>query len=45
MDLSAIELAQTDCAEKMFNSIYTTNAKYHKVATYQDLIEGMNAIE
>ncbi len=44
MDLSAIEKAKIDCAEKLFNSISTTNVKYHKVATYQDLIDGMNAI-
>ena len=44
MDLSAIEQAKIDCAEKLFNSISTANVKYHKVATYQDLIDGMNAI-
>lgn len=44
MDLSAIERAKIDCAEKLFNSISTANVKYHKVATYQDLIDGMNAI-
>ena len=43
-DLSAIERAKIDCAEKLFNSISTANVKYHKVATYQDLIDGMNAI-
>ena len=45
MDLSAIEGAQIVCTEKLFNSISTANVKYHKVATYQDLIDGMNAIE
>ena len=44
MDLSAIEKAKIDCAEKLFKSISTTNVKYHKVATYQDLIDGMNAV-
>lgn len=44
MDLSAIERTKIDCAEKLFNSISTANVKYHKVAAYQDLIEGMNAI-
>ena len=44
MDLSAIERAKIDCAEKLFNSISTANVKYHKVATYQDLIDEMNAI-
>ena len=32
-------------AEKLFNSISTANVKYHKVATYQDLIDGMNAAQ
>ena len=31
MDLSAIERAKIDCAEKLFNSISTANVKYHKV--------------
>lgn len=43
-DLSVIEQAKIDCAEKLFNSISTANVKYHKVATYQDLIDGMNTI-
>ncbi|MDZ3929534.1 MULTISPECIES: hypothetical protein [Parabacteroides] len=33
-----------DCAEKLFNSISTADLKYPKVATYQDLMDGMNAI-
>ena len=45
MDLLAIERAKIDCAEKLFNSISTANEKYHKVATYQDLIDGMNAVK
>ncbi len=44
MDLSAIEKAKIECAEKLFNSISTANVKYHKVATYQDLIDGMQAV-
>jgi len=44
MDLSAIEKAKIACAEKLFNSISTANVKYHKVATYQDLIDKMNVI-
>ena len=42
--LSAIEKAKIECAEKLFNSISTTHVKYHKVATYQYLIDGMNAV-
>ena len=44
MELSAIEKAKISCAEKLFNSISTSNVKYHKVTTYQDLIDEMNAV-
>ena len=30
MDLSAIERAKIDCAEKLFNTISTSNVKYHQ---------------
>ena len=41
MQLSAIEAAKINCAEKLFNSISTANVRYHKVASYQDLINAM----
>lgn len=44
MDLNAIENAKIKCAEKLFNSISTNKVKYYKVATYQDLLDKMNAI-
>jgi type III restriction enzyme len=44
MDLNAVEKAKIDCAEKLFNTISTANVKYHKVATYHDLIDKMNAV-
>ena len=44
MELSAIEKAKISCAEKLFNTISTSNVKYHKVTSYQDLIDEMNAI-
>ena len=45
MDLSAIEKAKIDCAEKLFNTISTTNVKYHKVATYQDLVNKIATVQ
>ena len=45
MDLSAIEKAKIECAEKLFNSISTSNVRYHKVTSYQDLIDGMNSLK
>jgi type III restriction enzyme len=44
MELNAIERAKIACAEKLFNSISTANVKYHKVASYEDLRNEMNAI-
>ncbi|MBQ8672967.1 MAG: DEAD/DEAH box helicase family protein [Bacteroides sp.] len=44
MDLSAIEKAKIECAEKLFNSISTAKVKYHKVASYQDLMDAMQAV-
>ena len=44
MDLSAIEKAKIECAEKLFNSISTANVRYHKVASYQDLLDSMHAL-
>ena len=42
--LICYQMSMIDRAEKFFNSISTAKVKYHKVATYQDLIDGMNAI-
>ena len=44
MELNAIERAKIACAKKLFNDISTTNVRYHQVATYQDLLDGMNAV-
>lgn len=44
MDLTAVEKAKIDCAEKLFNSISTANVRYHKVTSYQDLLDAMNAV-
>ena len=44
MDISAIEKAKIECAEKLFNSISTANVRYHKVTSYQDLLDSMHAL-
>ena len=44
MQLSKIENAKIDCAEKLFNSMSTANVRYHKVTSYNDLIDAMNSI-
>lgn len=44
MQLTKIENAKIDCAEKLFNSMSTVNVRYHKVTSYNDLIDAMNSI-
>lgn len=44
MQLSKIENAKIDCAAKLFNSMSTVNVKYHKVTTYDDLLDAMNSM-
>lgn len=44
MELRGVEKAKIECAEKLFNSISTANVKYHKVASYQDLLNEMSAV-
>lgn len=44
MDLSTIEQTKIDCAEKLFNSISTSNVRYHKVAGYQDLLNAIHSL-
>ncbi len=44
MDLSAIEKAKINCAEKLFNTISNSKVRYHKVTAYQDLIDEIKAI-
>lgn len=42
MDLTKIELAKIECAEKLYNSISTAKVKYHKVAKYSDLLDAIS---
>lgn len=44
MELRGVEKAKIECAEKLFNSISTANIRYHKVTSYQDLLDEINAV-
>ena len=44
MELRGVEKAKIECAEKLFNSISTANVRYHKVTSYQDLLDEINAV-
>lgn len=41
MEVRGVEKAKIDCAEKLFNSISTAKVRYHKVASYSDLLDEM----
>lgn len=44
MQITKIENAKIECAEKLFNSISSANVRYHKVTSYNDLVDAMNSI-
>lgn len=44
MDITGIEQAKIACAEKLFNTISTSDVKYHRVASYQDLLDCMEQL-
>lgn len=45
MELRGVEKAKIECTEKLFNSISTANVKYHKAASYQDLLDEVKKLE
>lgn len=44
MQLKAIEDTKIHCAERLFNEISTEDVKYHKVASYEDLLKAMETV-
>ena len=45
MQLKEVERAKIGCAEKLFNNLSTSNVRYHKVDSYQTLLDIMKSIE
>ncbi len=45
MQLKKIEEAKIGCAEKLFNNISTSNVRYHKVDSYQTLLNIMKDMD
>ncbi len=45
MQLNAIENAKIECCKKLFNEMSTANVRYHKVTSYQDLLDEMTALK
>lgn len=45
MNLKPIEKAKIDCAEKLFNDVSNSNVRYHKVDSYQTLLDIMKSID
>lgn len=45
MQLKEIEKAKIGCAEKLFNNLSTSNVRYHKVDSYQTLLDIMKSMD
>lgn len=45
MNLKPIEKAKIDCAEKLFNDASSSNVRYHKVDSYQTLLDIMKSMD
>ena len=45
MQLKEVERAKIGCAEKLFNNLSTSNVRYHKVDSYQTLLDIMKSID
>ena len=44
MDLTPIEIAKINCAEKLFKEISSPNVKYHKITSFEDLRNEINSL-
>ena len=44
IELKPIEKAKIDCAEVLFNKMSSSQVRYHKVKSYQDLLNIMNKV-
>ena len=45
MQISKIEDAKIGCAEKLFNNLSTSHVRYHKVDSYQTMLEIMHSMD
>lgn len=45
MNLKPIEKAKINCAEKLFNDVSTSKVRYHKVDSYQTLLDVMKSMD
>ena len=45
MKLQPVEKAKIDCAEKLFNDVSSSNVRYHKVDSYETLLNIMKDID
>lgn len=41
MDLTKIELTKIECARKLYNTLFDGKVRYHKIASYNDLLDEM----
>ena len=45
MELRGVEKAKIECAEKLFNDVSTSQVRYHRVTSYQNLLDEMKNLD
>ncbi len=45
MELRGVEKAKIECAEKLFNNVSTSHVRYHRVTSYQNLLDEIKKLD
>ena len=45
MEMRGVEKAKIECAEKLFNDVSTSQVRYHRVTSYQNLLDEMKNLD
>ena len=45
MEMRGVEKAKIECAEKLFNNVSTSHVRYHRVTSYQNLLDEIKKLD
>ena len=45
MEMRSVEKAKIECAEKLFNNVSTSHVRYHRVTSYQNLLDEIKKLD
>lgn len=45
MEMRGVEKAKIECAEKLFNNVSTSHVRYHRVTSYQNLLDEIRKLD